>query len=161
MTSWAVVTRSSDETLRLGHNLGSLLHKGDFIALVGDLGSGKTQFAKGIAAGLKVDGSSAITSPTYTLLNTYNGRLPLYHFDLYRLSGDADIAELGFAEYFYGDGISLVEWADRLQEEMPEELLTVVFRYEGEECRRIAFSATGAHYEELLSELSAMLKTAF
>ena len=90
------------------------MQAGDFIALSGELGSGKTRFVRGVAEGLTVDPATQITSPTYSLLHIYTGRLPLYHFDLYRLAGDADVAELGFAEFFFGDGVSLVEWADRL-----------------------------------------------
>jgi tRNA threonylcarbamoyladenosine biosynthesis protein TsaE len=148
-----VIARSEDETVALGRRLGSLLQTGDFIALTGELGSGKTRFVRGVAAGLSVDPATRITSPTYSLLHIYKGRLPLYHFDLYRLAGDADVAELGFAEFFYGDGVSLVEWADRLQEEMPAECLTITFSHVGDDRRRIVFIAAGDRYEELLKNL--------
>jgi len=141
----------------LGGRLGSLLQAGDFIALTGELGSGKTRFVRGVAAGLTVDPATRITSPTYSLLHIYTGRLPLYHFDLYRLAGDADVEELGFAEFFFGDGVSLVEWADRLQEEMPAECLTITFLYVGDDERRIVFTAAGDRYEQLLKNLFARL----
>lgn len=161
MTSWTSLTGSADETVRLGRILGSLLTRGDFVALIGDLGSGKTQFAKGVAEGIGVERASAITSPTYTLLNTYDGRIPLYHFDLYRLSGDADVADLGFHEYFHGQGASLVEWADRLEEELPEEHLSVTFTHMGEGCRQIMFTARGVHFEGVLGQLSQQWETSF
>jgi tRNA threonylcarbamoyladenosine biosynthesis protein TsaE len=129
------------------------LQAGDFIALSGELGAGKTRFVRGVAAGLAVDPASQITSPTYSLLHIYTGRLPLYHFDLYRLAGDMDVAELGFAEFFYGDGVSLVEWADRLEEEMPTERLSITFSHAGDDARRLVFSAAGDRYEELLKNL--------
>ena len=153
----SVLTRSEDETIALGGILGSLLQAGDFIALTGELGSGKTSFVRGVAAGLAVDPATRITSPTYSLLHIYTGRLSLYHFDLYRLAGDADVEELGFAEFFFGDGVSLVEWADRLQEEMPAECLTITFLYVGDDERRIVFTAAGDRYEQLLKNLFARL----
>ena len=149
----SIITRSEDETAALGGRLGSLLQAGDFIALTGELGSGKTRFVRGVAAGLTVDPATRITSPTYSLLHIYTGRLPLYHFDLYRLAGDSDVAELGFAEFFYGDGACLVEWADRLREEMPAECLTITFSHVEADRRRIDFTAAGDRYEELLKNL--------
>jgi len=153
----SVITRSEDETVALGGRLGSLLQAGDFIALTGELGSGKTSFVRGVAAGLAVDPATRITSPTYSLLHIYTGRLPLYHFDLYRLAGDAEVAELGFAELFYGDGVCLVEWADRLQEEKPAECLTITFLHVEDDRRRIVFTAVGDRYEELLKNLFLQL----
>ena len=106
---FSVVTRNENETRALGEKVGALLRPGNFVALYGDLGSGKTRFAQGVALGAGVKPDTHVTSPTYTILNEYKGAYPVYHFDLYRLGGDADIAELGFEEYFYGDGIYLVE----------------------------------------------------
>lgn len=141
------------ETIALGERLGSLLSSGDFIALTGDLGSGKTQFAKGIAAGLAVDPSVPVTSPTYTLVNIYKGRFPLYHFDLYRLHGDQDIVDLGFEEYFYGRGVCLVEWAERLNDLLPEERLEVALSHAGDECRRFTFTPFGDRACEIVERL--------
>jgi tRNA threonylcarbamoyladenosine biosynthesis protein TsaE len=154
---YSVITRSEDETVTLGERVGSLLQAGDFIALSGELGSGKTRFVRGVAAGLTVDPATRITSPTYSLLHIYTGRLPLYHFDLYRLAGDADVVELGFAEFFYGDGVCLVEWADRLQEEKPAECLTITFFHVRDDTRRLVFTAGGGRYEELLKNLFPQL----
>ena len=153
MTVLEVVTGSAMETGSLGQRVGSLLGPGDFVALTGDLGTGKTEFAKGVAVGMGVDAAIPITSPTFTLLNIYQGRIPLYHFDLYRLAGEGDIMELGFEEYFYGSGASLVEWAERLQGEMPGERLTITFSHGENGSRHLLFEPHGKRYEELMREL--------
>lgn len=149
----SLITRRASETLAVGAKLGALLEPGDFIALCGELGSGKTQFAKGVAAGLSVAAESPVTSPTYTLMNIYAGRLPLYHFDLYRLAGNADVQELGFADYFYGDGVCLVEWAERMIDELPSDRLTITFSSVGEKERRLEFVPAGPHYVALVQRL--------
>ncbi len=148
-----VITRSAAETAALGRRVGELLQPGDFVILTGELGTGKTQFARGVALGLAVDPTLPVTSPTYTLMNVYRGRCPLYHFDLYRLAGDDDAAELGFAEYFHGDGVCLVEWAERLRAEMPAERLTVTIHHAGDDLRRLDFEASGDRYRELADML--------
>ncbi len=149
----SVVTRNEAETRALGEKLGSMLGPGDFVALYGDLGAGKTRFAQGVARGVGVDPNVYITSPTYTILNEYNGNYPFYHFDLYRLGGDADIAELGFDEYFHGGGVCLVEWADRLSSGLPEQYLKVYFCLEAENYRRIEFAWSGDRYSEMVRKL--------
>lgn len=149
----SVTTRSGAETVDLGARLGRLLSPGDFIALVGELGAGKTQFAKGIAVGLEVDPGTPVTSPTYTILNIYQGRLPLYHFDLYRLHDPDEVSDLGFDEYFYGAGACVVEWAERLGEEIPPQVLTVSLTHAGAEERTVSFDAVGPRALQLLEEL--------
>ena len=146
-------TKSSAETVELGARLGRLLAPGDFIALVGELGAGKTQFAKGIALGLEVDPGTPVTSPTYTILNIYQGRLPLYHFDLYRLHGPEEVEDLGFEEYFSGDGACVVEWAERLGEEMPAQVLTVSLSHAGADERSVCFEAAGARAGDIMQAL--------
>ncbi len=153
-----VSTNCPEETAAFGASLAQILVPGDFIALIGDLGAGKTQFARGVAAGLRVDLSIPITSPTYTLLNIYQGRLPLYHFDLYRLQGDQDVVDLGFAEYFYGEGVCLVEWAERLAGELPEEHLSISFSHSGDDTRVLDFKASGQRAEDILRKLFAVKK---
>jgi tRNA threonylcarbamoyladenosine biosynthesis protein TsaE len=148
-----VNTNCPEETVALGISLARLLAPGDFIALTGDLGAGKTQFARGVASGLHVDPSIPITSPTYTLLNIYQGRLPLYHFDLYRLQGAQDVVDLGFDEYFYGEGVCLVEWAERLAGEIPREHLTICFSHSGDDTRILEFIPSGQRAEDILRNL--------
>ena len=110
-------------THRLGRRLGELAEAGDIITLAGDLGAGKTTLTQAIGAGLEVPPEHDITSPTFSLLHEYPGRLPLYHLDLYRLRGENEVAELGFEEYLYGAGVSVIEWPDRLGSLMPSERL--------------------------------------
>lgn len=150
-----VITRQVAETQSWGARLGCLVQPGDFVALRGDLGAGKTHFAQGVATGLAVPAEYRVTSPTYTVLNIYPGRLPLYHFDLYRLSGPAEIVELGFEEYFYGAGVCLVEWADRLGHECPADHLEIAFSYAGDEQRVIRFTAIGQRAETLLQGIKS------
>lgn len=150
-----VTTTTPEETERVGAVLGALARPGDYVSLIGDLGAGKTCFARGVARGLGVDAAIPVTSPTFTLLNIHLGRIPLYHFDLYRLAGDADVEELGFGDYFAGDGLSLVEWAERLTAELPDERLEIVFDHQDDSIRRLEFHAVGARYVRLLEELAA------
>jgi tRNA threonylcarbamoyladenosine biosynthesis protein TsaE len=153
----SVVSHGADDTAHLGETLGRLVRAGDFIALSGDLGSGKTHFTQGLARGLGVGPEVCVASPSYTLLNEYMGRIPLYHFDLYRLDGDGDVRELGFDEYFSGRGVCVVEWADRLHSELPDEYLKIIFTVTGDTIRRIGFIGEGSRYEELVRELAALL----
>lgn len=152
---FSLVSTSEQATVALGRELGRLLLPGDFIGLIGDLGSGKTHFVRGVAEGDEVATDVCVTSPSYTLLNEYAGRVPLYHFDLYRLRGDADIVELGFDEYFYGDGACLVEWAERLDEELPGENLKICFSHLDDTSRKIELISTGSRYDNLARQLVA------
>lgn len=148
----SVSSHSVEETIQLGERLGRLLEPGSFIALTGELGSGKTQFVRGVATGLGIASSVPITSPTFTLLNEYQGRIMLYHFDLYRLGGVDDAAELGFDDYFHGDGTCLVEWAERLGSDIPAERLDIFFDYSSDTDRHIDFVPHGSNHEALLKK---------
>ena len=118
-------TKSLEETKSLGRRLGSILIPGQVIALEGDLGAGKTTFTKSIALGLGVD--DVVTSPTFNLINEYMGRLPVYHFDVYRLDGiDADY--MGFDEYLFSDGVCIIEWADKIKELLPDTHFIYILR---------------------------------
>lgn len=111
-------THSEEETIGLGERFAARLKPGDVVALIGDLGSGKTRFAKGIAHGLGV--REHVTSPTFTILHEYtDGRLPVYHFDCYRMKSVRELDEFGFDEYVYGDGVCMLEWADMIEERLP------------------------------------------
>lgn len=118
-----LISKSALQTINIGKRLGKVLKKGDIIALVGDLGSGKTTLTSGIAAGLEV--KDYVRSPTFTLINEYQGRIPLYHFDLYRLSCLTDLEELGYQEYFYGEGATIIEWAQKCKELLPQNHLRI------------------------------------
>jgi tRNA threonylcarbamoyladenosine biosynthesis protein TsaE len=141
-----------ETTHRLGRSLGPHLAPGDVIALVGTLGAGKTVFAQGVAAGLGVD--EGVTSPTFTLINEYAGRLPLYHVDLYRLAGPVDAGAIGLEEYLGGDGVALVEWPERAPALLPDDHLVVAL-YLGAtpESRRLHVAATGERHRRLLAAL--------
>lgn len=141
-----------DETNKFGEKLGSLLQKGDIICLNGDLGAGKTTLSKAIGKGLLVE--DYITSPTFTLINEYKGRLPLYHFDVYRLENGEELFDLGMEDYFYGDGVCLIEWAENIQDELPRDRLELwIFRGEADNKRVIEIKAFGNRYDSLVGEL--------
>ena len=129
-------SRSVEETVAAGRTYGRNAAKGDVFALTGDLGAGKTQFVKGFVAGL---GSSAeVTSPTFVLVHEYgDGRLPAYHFDFYRLDDSEAVLRLGFDDYVFGDGVSLIEWADRYPDLIPKEATWLSFELEDDNVRVI------------------------
>lgn len=115
-----IIIKNENDTRCFGEKLAKQLKKGDVLALAGDLGTGKTTLTKYIAKGLGID--SEITSPTFTIVQEYKtGSLPLYHFDVYRLGGAEEMYDMGYEEYFYGDGVCIVEWADLISEIIPEE----------------------------------------
>jgi len=146
------ITGSEQETLNIGFQIGEKAQIGDIILLFGGLGAGKTVLAKGIAHGLKI--SSHVTSPTFTLMQVYHGRLVMYHFDLYRLDNQDELYDLGYEEYFYSDdGIAIVEWAERLGELSPENHLRIQIERLDDSFRKITIKAIGKcdrKLEELL-----------
>lgn len=123
--------------------------------MIGDLGAGKTCCIQGIAAGLGVFNQTQITSPTFTLINEYEGRVPLYHFDVYRLTHEAELYDLGYEEYFYGNGVTVIEWANRIASFLPPERLTITFAVQSEQTRRMSLCGCGTHYEELVQAIAA------
>lgn len=146
-------SRNAAQTFELGRRLGERLAAGDAICLAGDLGAGKTLFAQGIAAGLGLE--EQVTSPTFTILQLYEtGRWPVYHFDLYRLEDVAGLYDIGFDEYANGDGVAIIEWADKFAAAMPEDCLWVTLRLGAEEgTRRISLRATGPKSRRLYEEM--------
>jgi tRNA threonylcarbamoyladenosine biosynthesis protein TsaE len=138
-------------TDRFGRRLATFLFPGAVVALIGPLGAGKTRLVRAVAEGLGADGRS-IASPTFTLIHEYGGRLPVYHFDAYRLAGAAEFAKLGADECLEGDGVCLVEWADRVSAALPVERLTATMAVTGETSRRVLLEAVGAKYEAVLRE---------
>jgi tRNA threonylcarbamoyladenosine biosynthesis protein TsaE len=153
----SVVSHSPDEMADWGRKLGALLETGDVVALVGELGAGKTTLAQGIARGMGVPEDSYIASPTFTLINEYRGRFPLYHLDVYRIDDPSDCAILGLEEYLCGAGVALVEWADKIATLLPNDHLVVRLAYLDETVRRALVCATGDRSEALLRSLEKML----
>jgi len=151
-----VIASSPEETWQIGQLLGELLDAGDTVCLYGDLGAGKTNFIFGIAQGLDVQ-EQYITSPTFTFVNEYQGRVPLYHIDLYRLKDPDELENIGFEEYFESDGVTVIEWAERAEDELPVEGLSVYLAYVDEHSREIGFIAEGERYEKLVEELKQEL----
>ena len=139
MVKGTVTTYSPEETIALGEKIALDLKAGDIIALEGDLGAGKTVFVKGLAKGLGVRDYLYVNSPTFVILKEYQGRLALYHFDVYRLDEDHFLDTLDYRRYFYGDGVVVVEWADKIKGILPSEYLEVRIAHEGETQRRFEF----------------------
>ena len=118
-------TETPEETQVLGEKLGKTLKQGDVIALIGDLGTGKTCLTQGIARGVGLAPDEIVSSPSYILINEYNGTVPIYHIDLYRLENSEEIAELGLSEYVEGDGICIIEWAERMTDTLPDHCIKI------------------------------------
>ena len=142
------------QTEAFGHRLGALLFPGAVVALVGPLGAGKTHLARAVAEGLGVKNPAAVNSPTFVLIQEYPARLPIYHFDAYRLSGPREFAELGVDEYFRGDGVCLIEWADKVETTLPADHLRIDIAIVDEDRRRFTLTASGERYETLLRGLT-------
>ena len=137
----------------LGRRLGNRLFPGAVVALIGPLGAGKTFLARAIAEGLGVADSRVVTSPTFVLIQEYDGRLPIYHFDAYRLKAVREFADLGVGEYFSGDGVCLVEWADKVAETLPADHLRIELEVLGETRRRATVTAPGPVSESISGQL--------
>jgi tRNA threonylcarbamoyladenosine biosynthesis protein TsaE len=149
-----IITNSAEETKEFGEKLGIILKAGDIICLNGDLGTGKTALTNGIAAGMDIKGY--ITSPTFTIVNEYAGRIPLYHFDVYRIADSEEMFEIGFEEYLNGNGVVVIEWAEQIRDILPDEYLWVHVQKRldiGLDTRAIKLDFVGKRYEELEREL--------
>lgn len=135
-------TKSEKETQKVASELAKKLQPGSVLALVGELGAGKTAFVKGLAKGLGVPEKICISSPTFVLIHEYlGGRLPLFHFDFYRLEKEKEALNLNLEEYWKGDGISVVEWGDRFKRIIPERAMWVYFKFVGDNEREIQLSS--------------------
>jgi tRNA threonylcarbamoyladenosine biosynthesis protein TsaE len=157
MTVTKLISHSPEQTQRLGKRLGELSQAGDVLLLTGNLGSGKTCLTQGIAWGLGV--KEYAFSPSFVIVREYHGRLPLYHIDFYRLDRIEEIADLGLDEYLYGQGVCVVEWADKGAALMPDEHLLINLSYISDAERSISLDARGNRYADLLSHLDTELKT--
>jgi len=146
-----LITSSPEETQQFGARLGKLAQPGDIFLLVGKLGAGKTCLTQGIARGLGIAEYAA--SPSFVVVRELHGRLPLYHMDFYRLENLEEIADLGLDDYFYGKGVSVVEWAEKGLSLLPPEHLLIEMSYISDTGRRLKLKARGKRYRELVAEL--------
>src|SRR5574341_30376 len=153
MYTITAVNHSDQETRRWGIKLGRLLSGGEISGLVGELGVGKTCFVRGVATGLQVNKDAWVRSPSFTLINEYEGRLPIYHIDLYRIGSRAEAEGLNLREYLYGEGVSLVEWFEHLPGEEVGEYLELHMTHAGGNRRRLNFIAHGERYERIVEGL--------
>jgi tRNA threonylcarbamoyladenosine biosynthesis protein TsaE len=151
MIQYELKTDNPEQTSQFAEKLGRFLMPGTVIALEGDLGAGKTTFTKGLARGLEI--KKTVNSPTFTIIKEYHGRLPLYHMDVYRVK-DA-FEDLGFDEYFEGEGVTVVEWAHLIEEQLPAHKLTVFLYHETQDERKIVLKPSGERYEQLCMEVFA------
>jgi len=153
-----IKTNAPEETSQIGRYLGAACQGGETILLEGDLGVGKTTFTQGLAAGLGVDGP--VVSPTFIILREYEGRLPLYHFDFYRLEGTGRAVDLEFDEYLSAGGVCVIEWPSCAAELVPDDYLLVTIRAAGPLARELVFAASDARHQALIVALSAALAPA-
>jgi tRNA threonylcarbamoyladenosine biosynthesis protein TsaE len=151
MNSLELTTHSPEQTQEFGTRLGKIARSGDVVLLTGKLGAGKTCLTQGIAWGLDIDDYAI--SPSFVLVRELYGRLPLYHLDFYRLENLEEIAELGLDEYFYGQGVSVVEWADRALSLLPPENLLIEMDYVSDSERRLKLKPSGKRYREMVAQL--------
>lgn len=138
-----IITNSPEETMQLSCSLAKNLVKRDLVALEGDLGAGKTVFVKGLAMGLGVEDHFHVNSPTFVIMKEYSGKTDLYHFDVYRLDERSFEDTIDYKKYFYGEGITIVEWADKIKSLLPEEHILVKLSHLGEEQRKIEVIGKG------------------
>ena len=136
---FSLLSNSVEQTHKFGEALGRTVQEGDIIALCGELGAGKTELVRGIARGMECEKNIPVTSPTYILLREYPGRLWLYHFDFYRLDSPVQLEGIGYEEYFEGDGVCVVEWADKFPQIFPEQTLWIELEIVSENTRKLVF----------------------
>lgn len=142
-----VLSYHEDDTIKLGKWIGKHLIPGNVVALIGPLGSGKTILTKGIAAGLGFKGNYPVSSPSYVIINYYSGKIPIYHMDFYRIKSTEELEDLGYEEYFYGNGALIVEWADKFLPYFPPERMQIEIKVLGEHSRKLKIKGIGEKYE--------------
>ena len=147
-----IITKSPEETKNLGKEVGKLAKLGDLLAFYGELGAGKTCFIQGISQGLEV--KDYVTSPSFTIINEYQGKIPIFHFDLFRLNNAEEILELSYKEYFYGEGLTVIEWAEKIERFLPKEHLKIAIKFKDRYQRTISFIPQGDRFNNFLGELS-------
>ena len=149
---FTIITKSPEETKNLGKDVSKLVKPGDILAFYGELGAGKTCFIQGISLGLEV--KDYVTSPSFTIINEYQGKVPIYHFDLFRLNNAEEILELGYEEYFYGEGLTVIEWAEKIEQLLTKEHLKIEIKFMDRYQRTISFISQGNRFDKFLKELS-------
>jgi tRNA threonylcarbamoyladenosine biosynthesis protein TsaE len=147
--TYELKTNTTEGTIGVAERLAALLEPGNVITLEGDLGAGKTTFTKGLAIGLGID--RTLSSPTFTIVKEYEGRLPLYHMDVYRLENSDE--DIGFEEYFNGNGITVIEWAQYIEDFLPTDRLNIMIKYLDEGSRLLIFEPSGSHYKQIVEAL--------
>ncbi|MDX5475832.1 MAG: tRNA (adenosine(37)-N6)-threonylcarbamoyltransferase complex ATPase subunit type 1 TsaE [Bacillaceae bacterium] len=150
MGKYELHTASFEETMQVAERLARVFTGGEVLLLEGDLGAGKTTFTKGLAKGLDIKRN--VNSPTFTIIKEYNGRLPLYHMDVYRLEDSEE--DLGFDDYFSSEGVCVVEWAQFIEEFLPKERLEISIFHQGDNTRKIILKPIGTRYELLCKEIT-------
>lgn len=149
MNAVVIDVQSLAETDAFGRRLAAQLFPGAVVALIGELGAGKTHLVQAIAHGLDIPNSAVVNSPTFVLIQEYDARMPIYHFDAYRLKSEAEFADLGVHEYFAGNGVCFIEWADKVPTCLPRERLEIRITITGEKSRRFEVVGIGARYAEI------------
>lgn len=152
--STVLYTSDPEETIQLGQCIGEILRPGSIIGLCGELGTGKTHLIKGLARGLGVDERYYVTSPSFTIINEYPGRIPLNHLDLYRLENMDQMEELGYEEYFYGEGVTAIEWAEKILPLLPENRLMVEISHFNDNRRMFKITGRGHPYRDIVGEIA-------
>jgi len=148
---FSILSETPNRTKKIGKKVAKLVTPGDIILFFGELGAGKTCFTQGIAEELKV--KDYVNSPSYAIINEYQGKIPLYHFDLYRVNNYDEIIDLGYEEYFYDEGLTVVEWAEKIEKHLPKEYLKINITFIDTKRRKICFFPKGDHYVKLIEEL--------
>ena len=146
-----IYLENEEQTKEIGYKLGQLLTPKSVVCLIGDLGAGKTTMTQSLAKALEVD--DYITSPTFNIVNEYEGRMPLYHFDVYRIGSSDEMYDIGFDEYIDGDGVCMIEWANLIEDILPNEYLYIEMNYK-ETGREMILTPKGEKYEEIVKELT-------
>jgi tRNA threonylcarbamoyladenosine biosynthesis protein TsaE len=152
-----LISTSPEETRRLGQALGRLLNTGTVVGLIGELGAGKTVFAQGLALGLGVGPDEYVSSPSFTLVNQYSGRVPVFHIDTYRLTDAADMVALGYEDYFDPNGVAMIEWADKVRDLLPETCILVHILMKNHSTRDISIELLGTWPSQKRAEILTSL----
>lgn len=153
-----ITSHAPRQTEEIGSFLGSMLGKGDVVALCGELGSGKTTLVRGMARGMGLE-EGEVASPSFTLVNEYEGPLRLFHIDLYRLADEKELIGIDYEEYLTADGVVVVEWADRIPQAVPADALWITLRYLGGDCREVVLRTEGDRFKMMIEELQRKVYT--